>query len=221
MISLEEILQRNYDVKNAFDGDGNMTLEGEKAYEKMISLMADLGDFFEVNLDNWISRLDEVAGPSVKIELEKDNLIKGPPSIYFYDKNTDEGFITDLLNKHKIYDMECYEDSGDLYLMEGETVWKNTEIFELFCEEIFVVDPEKGIELLTAEDEERFFKLRDKYHSRDTDIIADRAIDAYEAMDHAFFIDHVENAEAQIEQVNKDSERLEKAYKTTEQIIRR
>ena len=143
------------------------------------------------------------------------------PSIVFYDKSTDDGFITDLLNKHKIYDIECYEDGGDLYLMEGETVWKNTEIFELFCEEIFVVDPENGIDLLTAEDEERFFKLRDKYHSRDTDILADRSIDAYEAWDHAFFIDHVENAEAQIEQVNKDSERLEKAYKATEHIKRR
>ena len=77
-ISIEQILERNYGIKEPFDEKGSLTLEGPEAYNKLIAVLADVGDFFNTNIENWINTLDEV------IDSEKSELIRQNAKIFTF-----------------------------------------------------------------------------------------------------------------------------------------
>lgn len=78
-------------------------------------------------------------------------------NILFYDNTTKGGFILDILNKHKIYDMWSYFDQDDFYLVDDENTWKNKEAYDFFMNDLFVFTDGNDVpDLLTKEEFERF-----------------------------------------------------------------
>ena len=82
--------------------------------------------------------------------------------IIFYDKETTEGFILDILNKHKVYDMNPYVDGIDLCLEDYESgdVYVNDEMYDFFVGDLFVFTDGNDIpDLLTEEEWATFNRL--------------------------------------------------------------
>ena len=76
-------------------------------------------------------------------------------NIIFYNRKTTEGFILDILNKHKVYDMNPYVDGTDLCLEDNsdETVYVNEEVYDFFVDDLFVFTDGNDIpDLLTDEE---------------------------------------------------------------------
>lgn len=92
-------------------------------------------------------------------------------SIYFYDVSTDDGFILDILNKHKINDLKCYvSDAGKLVLMDDKEpnnlLLVNEEVFDFIENEVFIKE-EGTVDLLREDEQDRFYSLKDKYVTRE------------------------------------------------------
>ena len=80
-------------------------------------------------------------------------------NIIFYDKETTEGFILDILNKHKVYDMNPFVDGTDLCLADYESgyLYVNDEMYDFFMDDLFVFTDGNDIpDLLTKKEFERF-----------------------------------------------------------------
>ena len=90
-ISLEEILERNYGVQKVFGDNGELTPEGLDAYNKMIALVADVGDFFNTNIENWIATFDSVLDESKGQDWARENDENKIFTFRFYFRNYDGG----------------------------------------------------------------------------------------------------------------------------------
>lgn len=80
-------------------------------------------------------------------------------NIIFYDKETTEGFILDILNKHKVYDMNPFVDGTDLCLADYESgyLYVNDEMYDFFMDDLFVFTDGNDVpDLLTKEEFEKF-----------------------------------------------------------------
>ena len=75
--------------------------------------------------------------------------------IIFYNKETTEGFILDILNKHKVYDMNPFVDGTDLCLTDYESgyLYVNDEMYDFFVDDLFVFTDGNDVpDLLTKEE---------------------------------------------------------------------
>lgn len=82
--------------------------------------------------------------------------------IIFYNKETTEGFILNILNKHKVYDMNPFVDGTDLCLEDCESgdVYVNDEMYDFFVDDLFVFTGDNETpDLLTEEEWVIFNKL--------------------------------------------------------------
>lgn len=78
-------------------------------------------------------------------------------NIIFYNKETTEGFILDILNKHKIYDMNVRIEDTHIILEDEFYVWEDDEVYYFFVDDLFVFTGGNEIpDLLTKEEFERF-----------------------------------------------------------------
>ena len=83
-------------------------------------------------------------------------------NIIFYNKETTEGFILDILNKHKVYDMNPYVDSTNFYLEDYGSgyVYVDDEIYDFFVDGLFVFTGNNEVpDLLTEEEWATFNRL--------------------------------------------------------------
>ena len=82
--------------------------------------------------------------------------------IIFYNKETTEGFILDILNKHKVYDMNPYVDGTDLCLEDNSdgSVYVNEEMYNFFVDDLFIwTGDNETPDLLTEEEWKTFNRL--------------------------------------------------------------
>ena len=80
--------------------------------------------------------------------------------IIFYNKENTEGFIYHILNKHKIYDMDCYIKDNTIYLEDNDNIWEDEEVYQFFMEDLFIFTNDNVIpDLLTEEEFKTFCRL--------------------------------------------------------------
>ena len=80
--------------------------------------------------------------------------------IVFYNKENTEGFILHILNKHRIYDMDCYVKDNTIYLEDEFNTWIGEEVYDFFMNDLFIfTDGNKVPDLLTKEEFVAFSKL--------------------------------------------------------------
>lgn len=73
--------------------------------------------------------------------------------IIFYNKETTEGFILDILNKHKIYDMNVRVEETHIILEDEFYVWEDDEVYYFFMDDLFVFTDGNDVpDLLTREE---------------------------------------------------------------------
>lgn len=69
--SMEEILKEYFNCKRPFKKNGTLSLNGEKAYARLVSLLGDINDLVEIeNFSSLIDELDEIA-PSDEKNMSK------------------------------------------------------------------------------------------------------------------------------------------------------
>lgn len=73
--------------------------------------------------------------------------------IIFYNKETTEGFIFDILNKHKVYDMDVRIEDTHIILEDGFYVWEDDEVYHFFVDDLFVFTRDNETPDLLTEDE--------------------------------------------------------------------
>ena len=80
--------------------------------------------------------------------------------IIFYNKETTEGFILDILNKHKIYDMNVRVEETHIILEDEFYVWEDDEVYYFFMDDLFIfTDDNEAPDLLTEEEWVTFNRL--------------------------------------------------------------
>ena len=80
--------------------------------------------------------------------------------IVFYNKETTEGFLLDILSKHKIYDMDVHVEDTTIYLEDSFNTWVNDEVYDFFMNDLFVFTNDNKVpDLLTEEEFIAFGKL--------------------------------------------------------------
>lgn len=75
--------------------------------------------------------------------------------IIFYNKETTDGFLLDILNKHKVYDINAYVDGHDICLEDYDTgdLYTNDEAYDFFVHDLFVFTDGNDVpDLLTREE---------------------------------------------------------------------
>ena len=73
--------------------------------------------------------------------------------IIFYNKETTEGFILDILNKHKIYDMNVRVEGTHIILEDEFYLWEDDEVYYFFVDDLFVFTDGNDVpDLLTKEE---------------------------------------------------------------------
>ena len=60
-MSLEEILQKYFNCKKPFNKNGNLSINGEIAYSKLVDLLYALDELVEINASWVIDDLDKLA----------------------------------------------------------------------------------------------------------------------------------------------------------------
>lgn len=80
--------------------------------------------------------------------------------IIFYNKENTEGFILNILNKHKIYDMDCHVKGTDIWLEDSDNVWVDEEVYDFFMNDLFIFSDGNDVpDLLTKEEFVTFSRL--------------------------------------------------------------
>lgn len=80
--------------------------------------------------------------------------------IIFYNKENTEGFILHILNKHKIYDMNCYVKDNEICLEDFDNVWTGEEVYDFFMNDLFIFSDGNDVpDLLTEEEFITFSRL--------------------------------------------------------------
>ena len=80
--------------------------------------------------------------------------------IVFYNKDNTEGFLLDILSKHKIYDMDVRVEDTTIYLEDSFNTWVNDEVYDFFMNDLFVFTNDNKVpDLLTEEEFIAFGKL--------------------------------------------------------------
>lgn len=78
-------------------------------------------------------------------------------NIIFYDKETTEGFILDILNKHKVYDMNVRVGDTHIMLEDEFYIWRDDEAYYFFMDDLFIFTDDNDVpDLLTKEEFEKF-----------------------------------------------------------------
>lgn len=73
--------------------------------------------------------------------------------IIFYNKETTEGFILDILNKHKVYDMNVRVEDTHIILEDEFYLWEDDEVYYFFVDDLFVFTDGNDVpDLLTKEE---------------------------------------------------------------------
>ena len=60
MESEEEILKDYFNCKRPFKENGTLSKNGEKAYARLVSLLADIDNLIDINFSSKIDELDEI-----------------------------------------------------------------------------------------------------------------------------------------------------------------
>lgn len=80
--------------------------------------------------------------------------------IIFYNRETTDGFILDILNKHKIYDMNVRIEDTHIILEDEFYVWEDDEVYYFFVDDLFIfTDGNEIPDLLTEEEWVTFNRL--------------------------------------------------------------
>ena len=73
--------------------------------------------------------------------------------VIFYNKEVVDEFLIDILNRHKIYDMDCYVDGTSIYLEDEDAMWIDDEVYDFFMKDLFIFTDNSEIpDLLTKEE---------------------------------------------------------------------
>lgn len=69
-LSLENVLIEYFNCKKPFKKNGTLSQSGEKAYARLVSLLADIDNLIDINFSSKIDELDELA-PSDEENMSK------------------------------------------------------------------------------------------------------------------------------------------------------